>query len=234
MQQSASSRCRCVGAAMVMASTPSASSGSTALKAGHPSASEAKWRCLSSGSATPTSFTPGRSVKTRAWLLPITPTPTTPTRSRRSASRVATCTMMDEVPRSGSRSESLLARRKAAGDAPARGCGHVLNQRVTSPGPLSELLCQAFRRNLSDQSTKLEERGEETADALADRCVGPKTDGAFEVGGVRAGLRDVAWLHRKQLPDRWFSEGLLDQPHDLGHLDRFAIADVVDPPRCRT
>src|SRR5262245_46793689 len=219
MQQSASSRCRCVGAAMVTASTPSASSRSTPLNARHPSASETKWRWLSSGSATPTSFTPGRSAKTRAWLLPITPTPTTPTRSRRSASRVATCTMMDEVPRSGSRSESLLARRKAAGDAPARGCGHVLNQRVTSPGPLS---------------AKLEEPVDETADALADRCVGPKTDGAFEVGGVRAGLRDVAWLHRKQLPDRWFSEGLLDEPHDLGHLDRFAIADVVDPPRCRT
>src|SRR5262250_102753 len=87
---------------------------------------------------------------------------------------------------------------------------------------------------MSGLSAKLEEPVDETADALADRCVGPQTDGAFEVGGVRAGLRDVAWLHRKQLPDRWFSEGLLDEPHDLGHLDRFAIADVVDPPRCRT
>jgi hypothetical protein len=31
--------------------------------------------------AMPTSFTPGISDSTRAWLLPITPTPTTPTRN---------------------------------------------------------------------------------------------------------------------------------------------------------
>ena len=40
MQQSANSRCRWVGAAMVTASTPSASSGSTPLNAGQPSARE--------------------------------------------------------------------------------------------------------------------------------------------------------------------------------------------------
>src|SRR5262249_27331637 len=62
----------------------------------------------------------------------MTPTPTTPTRSKRSASRLAACTMTDEFPPPGSRNESLLACPKAAGDGPARGSAHVLNQRVTA------------------------------------------------------------------------------------------------------
>ena len=61
---------------------------------------------LASGSATPTSLTPGKSASTRAWLLPMTPTPTTPTRSGRPASRLAACTMMDQVPPAGWRDES--------------------------------------------------------------------------------------------------------------------------------
>src|SRR6266700_6235998 len=227
MQLSARSRCRWVGAAMVTASTPAASRPSTSVCPGQPSAPVTKLRCLRSGSATPTSRTPGRSAKTRAWLLPITPTPTTPTRSRRSASRVATCTMMDEVPPAGSRNESLLACRKAAGDAPARGCGHVLNQRVTCLRAVIETF-------MSGLSAKLEEPVDETADALSDRRIGPKPDSAFEIGGIRAGLRNIARLHRKQLPDRRLAKGLLDEPHDLGHLDRFAIADIVDPPRRQT
>src|SRR5467141_1477137 len=81
---------------------------------------------------------------------------------------------------------------------------------------------------------KPQEPVDETADALADRCVGPKADGPLEVGGVRAGLRNIAWLHRKQLPDSRLADGPLDEPHDLGHLDRLAIADIVDPPRRRT
>ena len=87
---------------------------------------------------------------------------------------------------------------------------------------------------MSGLSAKLEEPVDETADALADRRIGPKPDSAFEIGGIRAGLRNIARLHRKQLPGRWLAEGLLDEPHDLGHLDRFAITDIVDPPRCQT
>src|SRR5262249_33496595 len=87
---------------------------------------------------------------------------------------------------------------------------------------------------MSGLSAKLEEPVDKTADALADRRVRPKNHRAFQGGGLRAGQRGAPSLEREQLPDRWFSEGLLDEPHVLGHLDRFAVADVVDPPRCRT
>ena len=45
-----------------------------------------------------TSFTPGRSARTRAWLLPMTPTPTTPMRSRPSALSFADCTISTQRP----------------------------------------------------------------------------------------------------------------------------------------
>src|SRR5260370_1933153 len=77
---------------------------------------------------------------------------------------------------------------------------------------------------------KPQEPVDETADALADRCVGPKADGPLEVGGVRAGLRNIAWLHRKQLPDSRLADGPLDEPHDPGHPDRRPIAAIVHPP----
>src|SRR6478735_6734219 len=211
MQQSANSRCRWVGAAMVTASTPAASSGSTPLNSGQPSARETKSRCLPSGSATPTSLTPGKSANTRAWLLPMTPTPTTPTRSGRPASRLAACTMMDQVPPAGWRDESLLARRKAAGDAPDRGCGHVLNQRVTCPTAGSEC-------SMTSLLAKPQQPVDEATNALGDRRVRPEADSTLEIAGVRAGLRDIARLHRQQLPPRRLAYGLLNEPHDLGYL----------------
>src|SRR5919197_3226932 len=197
---------------MVTASTPSASSGSTPLNAGQPSARETKSRCLPSGSATPTSLTPGRSANTRAWLLPMTPTPTTPTRNGGGAARVATCTMMDESPPAGSRDESLLARPEAPGYASVRGCGHVLNQRVTSPTPSGTFLPSVL--------AKSQKPIDEAADALIDRRVGPEADGALKVGSIRTGLRDISRLHRKQLPHRRLAQSLFDQAHDLGYLDR--------------
>src|SRR5262249_481864 len=225
MQQNANSRCKWVGAAMVTASTPFASSGSTPLNAGQPSARETKSRCLLSGSATQTSLTPGRSAKTRAWLLPMTPTPTTPTRSRRSASRFPACTMIDEFPPAASRNESLLARPKAAGDGPVWSCGHVLNQRVTSPGVIA---VGSIPSLLAEPENPIDE----AAIPPFARLFGPDPDGALEIGHVRIGLRNVARLHREQLPPRRLAEGFLDQPHDLGHLDRPAVADIVDVPRC--
>ena len=57
------------------------------VRSGQPSARPTKSACAWSGSATPTSFTPGNSASTRAWLEPMTPIPTTPTRSCRSRSR---------------------------------------------------------------------------------------------------------------------------------------------------
>src|SRR5579863_8693473 len=77
----AMSRCRCVGAAMVTASTPWRNSASASSKAAQPILRATVSRRWRSGSATPTRFTPGNSDRTRAWLLPITPTPTTPTRN---------------------------------------------------------------------------------------------------------------------------------------------------------
>src|SRR5260370_17776826 len=72
----------------------------------------------------------------------------------------------------------------------------------------------------------------ETTDPLIDRRLGPEPHGALEIRYVCISLRDVAWLHREQFPDRWLADGFLDQPHDLAHLDRLAVADVVDVPRC--
>src|SRR5262252_8896704 len=129
------------------------------------------------------------------------------------------------VPPPGSRNESLLARPKAAGDGPVRGCGHVLNQRVTSTALISN-------PSMPSLWAEPEKPIDEAANPLLDRSLGPEPHGALEVGCIPIGLRDVAGLHRKQLPTRWLADGLLDQPHDLGHLDRVAIADVVDVPRC--
>src|SRR5215469_13294739 len=122
----------------------------------------------------------------------MTPTPTTPTRSKRSASRLAACTMMDESPLPGSRNESLLACPKAAGDGPVRGCGHVLNQRVTCPALISN-------PSVPSLWAELEKPIDEAANPLLDRSLGPEPHGALEVGCIRIGLRDVAGLHRKQL-----------------------------------
>src|SRR5262249_22901266 len=155
----------------------------------------------------------------------MTPMPTTPTRSGRSTSRVATCTMMDEFPPACAPSESLLARRKAAGDARGRACGHVLNQRVTCRRALPGWSCPSLW-------TKLTEPGDEAANPLGDRRFGPEADGARKLGRISTGLRYIARLHREQLPHRRLAEGLLDQPHDLGHLDRLAVAAIVKPSRC--
>src|SRR5882757_2753059 len=117
---------------MVTASTPSASSASTVPNAVQPSAPDTKSHCLRSGSTTPTSFTPGRSVNTRAWLLPMTPTPTTPTRSGPPAPPFADRIMMDDVPLPAPVAASPLACSEAAGDGSVQGDGHVLNQRFTA------------------------------------------------------------------------------------------------------
>src|SRR2546430_6038246 len=103
--------------------------------------------------------------------------------------------MMDEFPPPGSRNESLLACPKAAGDGPVRGCGHVLNQRVTSTALIS---------NHSMPSLWAEPKKplDEAANPLLDRSLGPEPHGALEIGRIRIGLRDVAGLHRKQLPTR--------------------------------
>src|SRR5262249_26301474 len=164
------------------ASTPFASSGSTPLNAGQPSARETKSRCLLSGSATPTSLTPGRSAKTRAWLLPMTPTPTTPTRSRTSASRFAACTMIDEFPPAASRNECLLARPKSAGDGPVWRCGHVLNQRVTSPAVIAD---GATPPLLAEPEKPIDD----AANPPVDRRLRQDPDPALEIGHVRIGLR---------------------------------------------
>src|SRR5262249_45601795 len=155
----------------------------------------------------------------------MTPMPTTPTRSGRSTSRVATCTMMDEFPPAGAPTESLLARQKAAGDARGRACGHVLNQRVTC------------RRAVSGSSApslwaKLQEPGDEAANPLGDRRVGPEADGARKLGGISTGLRSIPVFTRAHPRHRRLAAGLLDQPHDLGPLARLAVADIVTPPRC--
>src|SRR5262249_43101972 len=155
----------------------------------------------------------------------MTPMPTTPTRSGRSTSRVATCTIMDEFPPACAPTESLLARRKAAGDARGRACGHVLNQRVTC------------RRAVSGSSApslwaKLQKPADEAATPLGDRRLGREPAGARKLGGISTGLRSTARLHGEHLPPRRLAEGLLDQPHALGPLDRLAVADIVTPPRC--
>src|SRR5207245_6558165 len=101
-----------------------------------------------------------------------------PTRSKRSVSRLAACTMMDEFPPPGSRNESLLACPKAAGDGPVRGCGHVLNQRVTSTAPIS---------NHSMPSLWAEPKKplDEAANPLLDRRLGPAPQRQPEHGRIR-------------------------------------------------
>src|SRR5260370_7932571 len=66
---------------------------------------------------------------------------------------------------------------------------------------------------------KPQEPVDETADALADRCVGPKADGPLEVGGVRAGLRNIACLHPKHLPDSLLPTCPLTAPTHPPHPD---------------
>src|SRR5262249_40390060 len=102
-------------------------------------------------------------------------------------------------------------------DGPVRGCGHVLNQRVTCPGLISN-------PSMPSLWAELEKPIDEAANPLFDRRLGPEPHRAFEISRVRIGLRDVARLHREQLPTRGLAEGFLDQPHDLGHLDRVVVA----------
>src|SRR5260221_13254840 len=72
---------------------------------------------------------------------------------------------------------------------------------------------------------KPQEPVDETADALAHRCVGPKTDSPPEGRGGRAGLRNIAWLQPEQVPGSRLADGPLDETQGLGHLDRLAISD---------
>src|SRR5712691_571174 len=225
MHRSASSRCRCVGAAMVTASTPSASSPSTQPNAAQPSAPDTKSHCLRSGSATPTSRTPGRSANTRAWLLPMTPTPTTPTRSSPSASPFADCLMMNEVPLPAPVAHPSLARSEAAGDGHVPRLRHVLNQRFTA----SHRHYGTFW-NITKLAAPAKEPVDEAANPLPDRSLGPKSDRALEISDIGARFRHVARLHRQELPNGRLADGLLDQPHDLGDLDRLAVADIVHVP----
>src|SRR5262249_34780255 len=224
MQVSASSRCRWVGAAMVSASTPAASSASTSPTAVQPSAPDTKSRCLRSGSATPTSLTPGRSANTRAWLVPMTPKPPTPPRSSPSASSFADCLMISEVPLPAPVARPSLARSEPAGDGA-----------VTDVQPRFESKSYRVARHCpgaggTSSPAELKEPVDEAANPLRDRGLGTKSDGAFEVADVGPGLRHVARLHRQELADGGLAERLLDQPHHLGHLDRPAVADIVHVP----
>src|SRR5262249_58089415 len=68
---------------------------------------------------------------------------------------------------------------------------------------------------MSGLSAKLEEPVDETADALADRRVRPKTGGAFAVGRSPAGLRGCAWPRPRLLPGCWSSAGPPAEARDL-------------------
>src|SRR6516225_3210200 len=99
------------------------------------------------------------------------------------------------------------------------------SQAMTSHGPKVHKLRRYSRVVITEPL-------HETVDTLINRCLGPEPHGTLKIGYVRIGLRDVARLHREQLPYRRLADGFLDQPHDLGYLDRLVVADVVDVPRC--
>src|SRR5882762_4853174 len=78
---------------------------------------------------------------------------------------------------------------------------------------------------------------DEAPNPILDRRTGREGDRLAEVVDVGKSFRHVAGLHRHQFADRGLAHRLLDQPHDLGDLDRRVVADVVDAPgsaaRCR-
>src|SRR5215472_10081863 len=71
---------------------------------------------------------------------------------------------------------------------------------------------------------------DEFLDARGNRRIGGKSDSFLQVLNVRAGLPDVARLHRQQVPDRLLAERYLKLEHHLHEVDRGVIADVVDAP----
>src|SRR5712691_7447929 len=153
----------------------------------------------------------------------MTPTPTTPTRNSRSASSLADCTMIDEPPsraREPTRPSTPEGswRRLRSGRRTRFKSKSYNSGRVISNGSESSF------------SVKPHEPIDKAADPLPDRCFGTKSDGALEIGDVGAGFRHVARLHRPEFPRRRLADGRLDQSHDLAHLDRLAVADVVDVP----
>src|SRR3977135_3731532 len=78
---------------------------------------------------------------------------------------------------------------------------------------------------------------DEPPNPILDRRIGREGDRLAEVVDIGESFRHVTGLHRHQLADRRLAHRLLDQPHDLGDLDRRVVADVVDAPgsaaRCR-
>ena len=71
-------------------------------------------------------------------------------------------------------------------------------------------------------------------DAILDGCGGAEIDVAGEVVDVGIGRRDVAGLHRQQLPFGLASQFLLEDRHHPRQFFRLVVADIVDAPRRST
>ena len=67
--------------------------------------------------------------------------------------------------------------------------------------------------------------------AVFDGGIWPESDRAFQIRTIGTGLEHVAGLHRQEFADGRTADSLLDQPNEFDHLDRAAIADVIEAPR---
>ena len=67
--------------------------------------------------------------------------------------------------------------------------------------------------------------------ALLDGGIWSKPDRAFQIRTIGAGLHNVAGLHRQEFSNGRTTDGLLNQPNEFNHLDRAAVADIIEPPR---
>ena len=63
------------------------------------------------------------------------------------------------------------------------------------------------------------------ADAILDSCRGPEIDVAGKVIGVSIGRRDVAGLHRQQLPFGLASQFLFKDRNDLAEQRYYAMLE---------
>src|SRR5262249_23806886 len=153
----------------------------------------------------------------------MTPTPTTPTRNSRSASSLADCTMMDEPP--------SRAREPTRPSTPEGGWRRLRSGRRTRFESESYSSRRAVSNGSESFSLKPHEPFDEAPDPLPDRRFRAKSDRPLEIADIGAGFRHVARLLRPEFPHRRLADGRLDQPHNLAHIDRLAIADVVDVPR---
>src|SRR6266481_5688404 len=73
--------------------------------------------------------------------------------------------------------------------------------------------------------------GDKAANAILNRCLGPKADVARQIPDIGEGFGYVSGLHRQHILYRRAAQLLLQQRHQVHKLFRVVIADIVEPRR---